>query len=328
MKSPLTGKEMKVAQEWREMTFRKESFPVMFHYHVCEDTGEQFEDEHFSTLNYNQVVNQYRVRHHIPFPEQIKEIRLKYDLSASRISDILGMGANSWRNYEGGEVPSTAIASLIHAMSKPENFVQQIQLYSGLPEKEQEKILKPVQKLITGSCYCADPLYRFNNQPDITTGFKAFDRIKTEQVISFFAEHLQPFKTKLNKLLFYTDFAHFRNIGQSITGLRYNAIQFGPVPCNYDVLFGTLADLDIIDIEYDMTPFGEIERILPNPQYQFDASLFLPSEIETMEYIAKIFKDTTANDIADISHREAAWKDNIEGKKIIPYHYAFVLETV
>ncbi len=69
MKSPFTDKEMTVAKEMREMTFRKESFPVVFHYYVCEETKEQFEDEHFSTLNYNQVVNQYRVRHNIPFPE-------------------------------------------------------------------------------------------------------------------------------------------------------------------------------------------------------------------------------------------------------------------
>src|SRR5665647_2911909 len=103
MKSPYTDKEMKVAKELRDMTFRKETFQVVFHYSICEETGEKFEDEHFSALNYNQVVNQYRVRHHIPFPEQIKEIRAKYDLSAAKISDLLGMGANSWRNYEGDD---------------------------------------------------------------------------------------------------------------------------------------------------------------------------------------------------------------------------------
>jgi hypothetical protein len=56
MQSPFTGKEMKVAQEWREMTFRNEAFPVLFHYYICENTKEKFEDEHFSTLNYNQIV--------------------------------------------------------------------------------------------------------------------------------------------------------------------------------------------------------------------------------------------------------------------------------
>jgi len=135
---------MRIGKEFREMTFRKETFQVVFHYYICEESGEQFEDEIFSTLNYNQVVNQYRVSHHISFPEEIQKIRLIYDLSATKMSEILGLGTNSWRNYEGGEVPSTAIANLIHVMAKPENFVQQLQLYCGLAEKEKEKIIKHV----------------------------------------------------------------------------------------------------------------------------------------------------------------------------------------
>jgi putative zinc finger/helix-turn-helix YgiT family protein len=328
MKSPLTGNEMTLLKEWRTMEYRKEQFEVMFNFYRCIDTGEQFENEQFSQLNFNQVINQYRVKHHIPFPEQIKAIREKYELSAAKMSEIMGMGTNSWRNYENGEVPSKAHANLIQLISLPSNLVMHLKQFSELAEKEKTKILTRVEKLDDYCIDIEDQLLSFENQPQITTGFKAFDRVKTEQVITFFAERLQPFKTKLNKLLFYTDFAHFRNIGQGITGLRYNAIQFGPVPYNYDILFGTLANLDIVDIEYAMTQNGEVERILPNPHYHFDASLFLPSEIEAMEYIAKIFKDITASEIADISHREAAWKDNIEGRKIIPYHYAFGLVTV
>lgn len=327
MKSPFTDKEMKVAKEWRQMTFRKETFNVMFHCYICEDTGEQFEDEQFSALNYNQVVNQYRVRHHIPFPEQIKDIRIRYDLSSAKMSEILGLGANSWRNYENGEVPSTAIANLIHLIANPEVFIQQVQMCPGLTEKEQEKITKHVQKQVSCSCNCSDLLYRFNTQPDINTGFKTFDRLKTEQIISFFAERLQPFKTKLNKLLFYTDFAYFRNNAQSLTGLSYKAIPYGPVPNDYDILFGTLANMNIIDIDFIMTNYGEVEKILPNPNYQFNASIFSTEELKVMEYIANKFKDISASDIADISHREAAWIDNIDGKKTIPFHYAFNLET-
>ncbi len=328
MKSPFTGKEMTPTKEWRQMEYRKEQFDVMFHYYRCEDTGEQFEDEHFSELNFNQVVNQYRVRHHIPFPEQIKAIREKYELSAAKMSEILGMGANSWRNYESGEVPSKVHANLIQMIRDPNVFEKYLTNFSELEEKDKNKILKNIAKLKESIIDFTDQLFRFNCQPDITTGFKAFDRIKTEQVTVFFAQRLQPFKTKLNKLLFYTDFVHFRNLGQSITGLRYNAIQFGPVPYNYDILFGTLADIGIIDIEYAMTPNGEVERILPSAGYQFDPSNFSQSEIEALEYVAQKFEQTSAKEIAGISHKEPAWKENIEEKKIIPFHYAFWLETI
>ena len=328
MKSPITGKEMKVSKELRDMTFRKETFQVVFHYYICEETGEQFEDEHFSALNYNQVVNQYRVRHHIPFTEEIKQIRTKYDLSAAKISDLLGMGANSWRNYEDGEIPSRANANLIQMISKPESFEEYLKEYSGLEEKEREKILKPVQKLRTDSCLCSDPLCRFYTQTDITTGYKAFNREKTKKAILYFAERQSPYKTKMNKLLFYADFVHFRNTAQSITGLRYAAISHGPVPNHFEYLFEALVEEGIICKETTMTNLGELEQILTSGEVHFDPSFFTASELEALDYVANIFKDKSASEIADISHREPAWKENIEEKKIIPYTYAFGLETV
>lgn len=327
MKSPFTDKEMIIAKEVREMTFRKETFPVVFHYYICEDTEEQFEDEHFSILNNNQVVNQYRVRHNIPFPEQVKAIREKYKLSAKKISELLGFGTNTWRNYEDGEVPSRANANLIQMISKPESFEEYILKYSGLEGEDCEKVLKPVQDLKTDSGG-NDQLYRFNCQPDISTGFKAFEQEKTKQLILFYAELQNPYKTKMNKLLFYSDFVHFRNTAQSITGLKYVAIPHGPVPNHFEYLFEALVEEGIILRNYTMTNWGEVEQILSTGKVQFDPAYFSPMELESMEYIAKFFKDTSAREIADISHKELAWKDNIEGKRIIPFYYAFDLETV
>ncbi len=328
MKSPITGNEMKVSKEMRDMIYRKESFPVLFHIYLCEESGERFEDEHYSELNYRQVVNQYRVRHHIPFPEQILEIRQKYNLSAARISEILGLGANSWRNYEAGEVPSKANAGLIQLMSMPEVFEQQIQLNSELEEKEREILIKRIQKLKTDNCFSFDQLSRFQCQPDIATGFKAFNAEKTKQIILFFAELMQPFKTKLNKLLFYVDFVNFRDSAQSITGLKYVAIPHGPVPNHYEYLFEALVEEGIISKDYALTSYGEVERILPSGKIKFDESLFSASELNSLRYIAEKFKETSAGEIAEISHKEPAWIENIDVKRIIPFHYAFGLVTV
>ncbi len=328
MKSPITGKEMSVGKEIRDVTYRKESYPVVFHYYKCEDTGEHFEDEHFSELNYNQVVNQYRVRHHIPFPEQILEIRQRYNLSQARISEILGFGANSWRNYEAGEVPSRANANFIQIISQPDIFEQHILQSSELESKEREKILRHIQILKSDSCSHLDQLSRFQCQPDIDSGFKAFDRRKTKQVIVYFAELLQPYKTKMNKLLFYTDFVQFRDSSQSITGLKYAAITRGPVPNHYDILFDALEDEGIISKEYSVISYGEVEQIISTGKLKFDESLFSASELNSLRYIAEKFKETSAGDIAEISHKEPAWINNFEGKKMIPFHYAFGLVTV
>lgn len=328
MKSPFTGKEMTLVKEWREMSYRKESYKVYFHFYQCEDTGEQFESEELSQLNYNQVINQYRVRHHIPFPEEIRKIREKYGLSAAKMSAVMGMGPNSWRNYEADEVPSKVHANLIQLISDPLYFKDYIEKYSEVEEADREKIFKQLQKLDIQGCSCYDPLMRFNSRPDITTGFKAFDKEKTKSIIQFFAQQIQPYKTKLNKLLFYTDFVHFRKYSQGITGLKYTAIQFGPVPDKYDVLFGLMAEMDYFDIEYEMSNYGEVEQILPNPDNEFNAMQLTASELEAMEIVLNRFRNTTSSEIADISHKEKAWKDNIDGKKIIPFNYAFDLVTV
>lgn len=42
------------------------------------------------------------------------------------------------------------------------------------------------------------------------------------------------FCTKMNKLLFYTDFLSYRERGIAMTGLSYRAISYGPVPENWD----------------------------------------------------------------------------------------------
>ena len=328
MKSPFTGNEMTLVKEWRDMTYRKETYPIYFHFYQCQVTGEQFESEEQSLLNFNQVVNQYRVQHHIPFPEEIKKIREKYGLSAAKMSSVMGMGPNSWRNYEADEVPSKVHANLIQMISDPENFKEYIEKFSEVEDKDREKILHQISLITKGDCFCYDPLMRFNSQPDITTGFKAFDIEKTKNVIMFFAQHLRPFKTKLNKLLFYTDFIHFRKHSQSITGLKYAAIPFGPVPEKYDVLFGLMAEQDYFDIQYQMSNYGEVEQILPNPDNVFNANQLTASELEAMKIVLNRFRNTTSSEIAEISHHERAWQDNIDGKKIIPFHYAFDLVTV
>jgi hypothetical protein len=66
MKSPITGKPMKLQRENRKMTFRKETFSVVFHYYRCADSGQQLTTTELDELNLDQLYNQYRNKHHIP----------------------------------------------------------------------------------------------------------------------------------------------------------------------------------------------------------------------------------------------------------------------
>ena len=57
--------------------------------------------------------------------------------------------------------------------------------------------------------------------------------------------------TKLNKLLFYCDFAAFRQLGKPITGHSYQKLQFGPAP---------KAMLPVLDKMKDEKACVEVER--------------------------------------------------------------------
>jgi hypothetical protein len=63
MKSPFTNKNMIIVKEWRIMNIHEEKFKILFHTYKCEDTGLQFEDSIFAQLNYDQLINQYKLKH-------------------------------------------------------------------------------------------------------------------------------------------------------------------------------------------------------------------------------------------------------------------------
>src|ERR1700741_1566250 len=119
MKSPVTGKPMNLIKEKKSLEFRRESFEIVYHSYKCEDSGEEFVDEYLNDLNLNQVYNAYRVRHKLPFPEEIRQIRKKYGLSATAMSEILGFGVNQYRLYETGEIPSEVNGRLIQLAARP-----------------------------------------------------------------------------------------------------------------------------------------------------------------------------------------------------------------
>jgi D-lyxose ketol-isomerase len=51
MKSPITGKEMKLYNEKRLISFDNKTFEINFHYYKCEDSGEQFTTTALDELN-------------------------------------------------------------------------------------------------------------------------------------------------------------------------------------------------------------------------------------------------------------------------------------
>lgn len=334
MKSPITGKEMKLTKERRSMDFRKESFEIVFHYYKCEDSGEQFTTTSLDEVNMNQVYNQYRDKFNIPFPDEIIRIREKYGLSAAKMSEILGFGTNSYRQYEAGEMPSVANAKLIQMVDDPKKFMDMVELCGTFDENTKTKLIYKAQLL-------ADEKKRNifnlnfkeyllgNHLADIYSGYRNPNFEKFTEMIIYFSEKLSPFKTKMNKLLFYADFLMFKQSCFSISGVRYKAINMGPVPNNFQSIFEYLSnknEIEILTIEFPGGHIGEQFKARKNREFNMD--LFTEIELKTLEKVSSVFKETSTSDIIKLSHLEEAWKSNEKEKKVISYEYAFELNQI
>lgn len=334
MKSPFTHKEMALTKEKRSMEFRKETFEIVFHYYKCEDSGEQFTTTLLDEVNLNQVYNQYREKFNIPFPDEIVRIREKYGLSAAKMSEILGFGVNTYRQYEAGEIPSIANAKLIRMVDDPKKFIDMVELCATLSDNLKIKYVQKAQQLVEERKRNIFSLnfkgYLLGNHlPDIYSGYRNPDLEKLTEMIVFFAKKMAPFKTKMNKLLFFADFLMFKESCFSISGVRYQAINMGPVPHNFQSIFEYLANKEQINITYTQFPKGYTGEQINAPENRpFNKNLFSETELNILEKVFTAFKSTSTNKMVELSHLENAWIKNEKDKSIISYEYAFDLKNL
>jgi len=334
MNSPITGNPMKLVLEPGNLTFRKEEFEITYHYYLCDKSGERFTTDVEDQKNQIQVYNQYREKYGIPFPDEIKEIRAMYGISASKISEILGFGANSYRLYESGEIPSVANGRLILAIKHPLDFIKQVEASANLLSKKDREILiqsaskiAETQKRSVWNTILRKHLFLYE-QPNQFSGYKRPDLNKIAHIIAFFNEHMELYKTKLNKLLFYVDFGYYKRTAFSITGLTYRAIPLGPVPANYDKLFIKLCEDETISISQELIGNDNYGDLIKS-NIPFDRSLFSGEELAVLSEVNKKFIGYYAKQMVDISHSELAWELNKEEKGLISYQkYAFGLKNM
>lgn len=332
MNSPITGKPMVLKTEVKPITFRKEEFTVPYRFYYCEDSGEGFTDPTLEDLNTSLVYNAYRAKHHIPTADEIRKTRERYDLSALRMGEILGFGQNSFGQYERGEIPSISNSKLLKLAAEPESFRQLVMDWETDDLKAKDQLLAKVEKIISKQSgyglFFENYLMGESKMSEFSGFRKPSFEILTEMVV-FFSHTLPSFKTKMNKLLFYADFLAFREFGHSISGATYKAIPYGPVPEKYESIFENLSTTDVIDIHYEPKPDGsKIEKLVGREDRPVNSAKFSEKELEILQKVAEKFRGVNSSGIVDISHQETAWTENIEGKRLISYFYAFDLKAV
>lgn len=268
--------------------FRKESFEIVYHYLIDSVSKEQYTIPEIDEINLAQIHNQYRAKYGIPFVDEIKAIREQYGLSASKMSDVLGLGTNVYRNYELGEIPSPSNGRLIQLIKNPENFKTLIALSKNdLTPSEIEKIHKKIENRLT-SCNSLDKLFRLCLQhikePDENNGFKSPSLHRIAQMIKFFTAERMPYLSSLNQMMFLSDFIYFSGHGYGISGLSYVTLNQFTVPKNYGSIYDFLAANNFIEKTIVQTKGDEIEQFI-NRGDDPDLTCFESAEIQLMKNV-------------------------------------------
>lgn len=128
-------------------------------------------------------------------------------------------------------------------------------------------------------------------------------------------------KTKLFKILFYSDFLAYRELGQSISGDRYVKQTHGPVPTRINYMIKTLVEKE----ELALSPgyLGTHVQQKPVHLSRPDLSVFSADEIAIVDEVIESLRGKSARQVSELSHEFIGWKVAEMGMNI-PYEIALV----
>lgn len=313
----------------REKTyeFKDEKITINERYSVCTVCETEVYDEESGNETLKKLKQKYYEIKHGMNIQDFKEIRWNYNLSQKLFAKILNWGIASVKRYEtAASLPdSTHIAIYKILQKNPQNIIDFYkENKSELSSGEIEKAEKSLKKYLLPD-QIENKIYELlisilNDQKNKNlNGLNNFKPIKLFNMVLYFSQN-GVLKTKLMKLLWYSDFLMFKKHQISISGTPYINFPYGPVPDNHDLLLGAMKSINAIKVTEEEISNGYLKIIIENVN-SFKEDFFTEKELETLEYVYNYFKNFGSKDITEYSHREAGWRQTTKFENI-SYEYA------
>ena len=320
------GKEVETKVVHKKETYEVYGEPIDVDAEVliCANCGEELYSEELDTATIVSAYNKYRKRHKLLLPAEIKEIREQYGLSQRAFSRLLNWGDKTIYRYENGSLQDKAHNSLLLLLRDPENmktYLTENEVTLGSSQKN--KLLITVEHLEQSNEHRIERKFLdllFAKLPSEENGYKTFDYDKFYSMVLFFAHRgAELLKTKLMKLMNYSDMIFYKENGISISGARYVHLPYGPVPENYDFLFGAMAADHIAHIEIDFDNGYEKHKVIADEK--MPTGILSESELSVLKRVSDKFADFGSAEISRYSHNEKGYSETNKGQ-IISYAYA------
>ena len=301
---------------------------------VCKKCNQDLYVNKLENENTNRIYEAYRHITDVIKPQDIINLRLKYNISQRELTAILGFGKMTINRYERGVVPTKSQSDYLKLLiANDDKFIQKTQeayQKNDISEKTYSKVVSKEHEQCTFKKDIQDNIRRYlvfelNRTPDVYNGYKEFDLEKVENIISYIASKVKNLTiTSLNKYLWYIDMLSFNQRSVAITGLTYQNQKFGPtiIDKKYDAI-------SLLDDKYTRedieTENGNTTKISSNCNY--DLKEISDNEKQIIDAIIKLLKNKNVTEISELSHKEDGWKKTKRYEKI-SFEYATNLKAL
>ena len=332
---PYCKKEVEYKVEKRDLKeFRGIEINTYENVAICKECHQDLYVNEIEEKNNERIYELYREKANIIKPQDIIDLRGKYDISQRELTAILGFGKMTINRYERGGVPTKSQSDYIKLLiENDDKFIEKAkEAYekNNISDKTYNKIISEEVEKDISKKEVQDNIRRYlrsvlNRKPDIYNGYKSLDLEKVENIISYIASKVKNLTiTSLNKYLWYIDMLSFNERTVAITGLTYQNQKFGPT-----IVYKKYDELSLLDDKYTRedieTENGNTTKIISNNNFKLDK--ISSSEKEIIDTIIKLLKDKNVTDISEISHREDGWKKTKRFEQI-SFEYAMNLKLI
>jgi transcriptional regulator with XRE-family HTH domain len=121
-------------------------------------------------------------------------------------------------------------------------------------------------------------------------------------------------KTKLAKLLYLADFTRFYQELESMSGVQYRRMEYGPVA---DVFFSLTDDLYQTG-KIDIRPIEKAQIVCPRTREADNFDKLSEAELNLIKDICDVWKDKRTEEIVNFTHEQKPWQACRDGE-YIPY---------
>lgn len=267
----------------------------------------------------------YREKEGLLTSKQIRDIRVKYNISQSDLCVLLGWGAKTITRYESHQVQDKAHDTILKKIDQdPEWFLSLLNdAKSNLSIESYQKYLQAATSLYEEDrdIYLRKAIeasYAKFQENKMFNGNQSLSLDKVVDVIRYFAASLNVtklYKVKLMKLMWYADVLSYKMRGFAITGLVYQALPMGAVPIGHNSI------IDLKDVPCEEVDMGETYA------YHFaltgkQSFLSLSDEDKKiLDIVIEKLGKMSKNDIINFMHRERAYIETTP-RDIIEFKYA------